>query len=681
MRQRSLAIALLGTILVLSLGACSSSPEQAPAARTITSVDLIDRKLLFGNPSRFQGRLSPDGAQMSFRAPLNGVMNLWVAPAGNIDAARPITRNTGRGIPSHFWALDSKSILYIEDQNGDENWHLYRIDLASGQTKDLTPYPGVRANFIAQSERHPGMAVIGMNDRDERWHDTYLVDIKTGKRTLLLENNGFSQVYVDNDLQVRLGTQQTQTGGANLFKVQGDAWIPFIEIPAEDIYTTSVVGFGADNKTFYMLDSRGRNFAALTRVNLASGESNDLILMENADISDVLIHPQTHEVIAVATNTHQQKWLHTDGRYARDIQILNDEARGDIEILATTLDGEQWIIHTGPSDGSPEYVVYDRDTQTLNRLFTTNPALEGLPLAPKENVVIKARDGRTLISYLTLPPGIDSISEGVPRLPLPMVLLVHGGPWARDTAGFDAEVQWLANRGYAVLQVNFRASTGFGKEHIIAGNREWAAAMHNDLLDAVDWAVNRRVADRDRVAIMGGSYGGYATLVGLTFTPEVFACGVDIVGPSNLSTLLASIPPYWEGRRRTLVAAIGDPDTPEGQALLAERSPLNRVEMISKPLLIAQGANDPRVKQAESDQIVEAMKEKGVPVTYVLFPDEGHGFQKPENAMAFNAVAESFLEACLGGRSQPMGGDLKASSIRVVEGAAQIKGLEQALVN
>lgn len=681
MKLSHLASAAILAIIALGLSACGSTPPEEPTPRPQISAELIDREVLFGNPSRFQGRLSPDGAQMSFRAPLDGVMNLWVAPAGNIDGARPITRNAGRGIPSHFWALDSKSILYIEDQNGDENWHLYRVDLSTGQTKDLTPYPGVRANFIAQSEQHPGKAVIGMNDRDERWHDVYLVDINTGTRSLLLENNGFAQVIVDNDLQVRLGVQQTQSGGANIFKYENDGWVPFQEIPMEDIYTTQVIGFNADNSGFYMLDSRGRNYAGLTRVNVASGESQDLILADNADINDVLIHPRTHEVIAVSTNIHQQKWQHIDGSYARDMQILNWEAKGDMNILATTLDGEQWVIHTGPSDGSPEYVVYDRDSQSLKKLFTTQPRLEGLPLEAKQHVTIRARDGRNLVSYLTLPPGVDSSGDGIPTVPQPMVLLVHGGPWARDTAGYDGTVQWLANRGYAVLQVNFRASTGFGKEHIIAGNRQWAAAMHNDLVDAVEWAVNRRVADNTRVAIMGASYGGYATLVGLTFTPNLFACGVDIVGPSNLNTLLASIPPYWEGMRRTLVAAVGDPDTPEGAALLAERSPINRVDKISKPLLIGQGANDPRVKQAESDQIVNAMKEKGVPVTYVLFPDEGHGFQKPENSMAFNAVAENFLEQCLGGRAQPIGSDFEGSSIRVVEGAREIKGVEEALVN
>ena len=667
---------------LLFLAACSSAPvEERPAPDPLAGVPLIDRDVLFGNPTRFQGRLSPDGEMMSFRAPLDGVMNIWVAPAGDINAAKPITRNTGRGIPAHFWALDSNSVLYIEDQNGDENWHLYRVDLASGQIKDLSPYPGVQANFMAQSEDHPGKAVIGMNDRDARWHDVYLVDLATGKRELLMQNDGYAALYVDNDLQVRLAMQQTQAGGADVFTLEEGSWEPLLEIPPEDYFTTNILGFNADNSGFYMVDSRGRNTAALTRVNATSGEAIDLALSSNADISDVLIHPRTHEVIAVAATIHQRQWEVQDGSYARDFQILQQEAKGDVQILATTLDGEKWVTYIGASDASPIYAVYDRASQTLQKLFETNERLEGLTLAPKQNVFIESRDGYRLVSYLTLPPGSDSDGDGRPTQPVPMVLLVHGGPWARDNGDYSATAQWLANRGYAVLQVNFRGSTGFGKAFTNAGNHEWAGKMHDDLIDAVAWATKRRVTRPEQVAIMGGSYGGYATLVGLTFTPETFACGVDIVGPSNLNTLLASIPPSWEGFRRTLIGAIGDPDTAEGKTLLDERSPINRVDAIQRPLLIGQGANDPRVKQAESDQIVGAMQAKNIPVTYVLFPDEGHGFQKPENAMAFNAVAESFLGECLGGRVQPIGEDFNNASIKVMAGADQVPGVADALIN
>lgn len=654
----------LAMSLALLITACAGTPDApAPQAR------LIDREALFGNPTRYQGRLSPDGTLMSFRAPLDGVMNLWVAPAGEIDAARPITHNSGSGIPAHFWALDSRRVLYIEDQGGDENWHIYRVDIDSGNILDLSPYAGVQAQFIAQSEAHPGRAVIGMNDRDPRWHDAYLVDLESGERELLARNEGFASLHVDNDLAVRLATRQTPEGGATVFARRGDDWESLLEIAPEDYFTSSIVGFSADNRHFYMVSSEGRDTAALVRVDAATGSREVMAAAGEADISDVLIHPRTHEVMAVAVNRHRRQWRPLDERYAADFQAIREAAGGDVQILATTLDGQQWITFIGRSDASPVYAVYDRDSRELRELFVTNTRLAGLPLVPKHDELIATRDGLELVSYLTLPPGTDPDSDGRPQRPVPLVLLVHGGPWARDTADYSGEVQWLANRGYAVLEVNFRGSTGFGKAFVNAGNHEWGGKMHNDLVDAVDWAIGQGVTRPDEVAIMGTSYGGYATLAGLAFTPETFACGVDIVGPSNLQTLLASIPPYWEGFKRTLVAAIGDPETEAGRALLSARSPLNHVEAIRRPLLIGQGANDPRVKQAESDQIVDAMRARDIPVTYILFPDEGHGFRKPENSMAFYAVAEQFLGRCLGGRTQPIGDDLEQSSAEILSGA------------
>lgn len=663
---------LITAAILLLMSACSSQTDSPSDA---TQPALIDRELLFGNPSRFQGRLSPDGKMMSFRAPLDGVMNLWVAPAGKIDLARPITRDNNRGIPSHFWTLDSASVLYIQDQNGDENWHLHRVDVRTGESLDLTPFPGVRAEVLAQSERHPGQIVLGMNDRDARWHDAYLVDTATGKRTLLAENQGFSAFLVDNELQVRLAQKQTEDGGAQLLARDGSGWREIATIPAEDVFSTEVLGFDDSNTGAYMLDSRGRDKAALTRLDISTGETTVMARSSNADISDVLLDPQTHAPVAAAAHRHQREWFALDPAYEADIAAMQQAADGDAAILASTLDGQRWTVFVSRSNRSPIYSVYDRNTRELQTLFETNPAIKGLPLAATRNVTIQSRDGFELVSYLTLPTGAPMRGELRPAQPHPLVLLVHGGPWARDTADYNGQVQWLANRGYAVLQVNFRGSTGFGKAFTSAGNYEWAGKMHNDLIDAVNWATERGIARRDRVAIMGGSYGGYATLVGLTFTPEVFACGVDIVGPSNLQTLIESIPPYWEGFRRTLIAAIGDPDTAPGQSLLRERSPLNRVDKIQRPLLIGQGANDPRVKQAESDQIVKAMQARNIPVTYVLYPDEGHGFQKPENNLSFHAVAESFLAQCLGGRRQPIGDDLQGSSLKIMAGADSVPGL------
>ena len=680
--------------LLLSLTACDSK-TQAPVstgqsepaqteiveATVVEQPPLIERTVLFGNPVRFQGRLSPDGTKMSFRAPVDGVMNIWVGDRGDFSSVKAITHDTGRGIPAHFWALDSQHVLYTQDQGGDENWHLYRVDLGSGVTLDLTPYEGVQAQMLAQSEKVPGVVIVGMNDRDPQWHDVYSVDLATGERTLLSENNGFAAIFVDNDLNVRLAAEPTPSGGQRILILDGNDWQPLFEIPFEDVQTTNILGFDEDNQGIYMLDSRSRDTAALVHMNLADQSSKTIAESDRVDIGSVLIDPRTHTPFAYALDLIRPEWHAISLEFKDVIARFNSQLSGGSQVLAQSLNNQYWTVYTDESDTSPVYKVFDASTGELSELFVTNPALNDLPLAKMHGVVIPSRDGQELVSYLTLPLESDADQDGVPEKPVPMVMLVHGGPWGRDTYGYSALVQWLANRGYAVLQVNFRSSTGFGKDFLNAGNRQWAGAMHDDLLDAKYWAVQKGITAADQVAIMGGSYGGYATLVGLTFTPDEFSCGVDIVGPSNLVTLLDSIPPYWESFRQVLAQAVGDPETEEGLSLLKERSPLTHVDQITKPLLIGQGANDPRVKQAESDQIVEVMAEKGIPVTYVLYPDEGHGFQKPENNLSFYAVAEAFLAECQGGRYQELGNDFENSSIQIPHGAEFVPGISGQLTD
>jgi dipeptidyl aminopeptidase/acylaminoacyl peptidase len=398
-----------------------------------------------------------------------------------------------------------------------------------------------------------------------------------------------------------------------------------------------------------------------------------------SDTSDFMIHPTEKNVQAVAFTYERKQWQVLDDAIADDLAYLRTVADGDVEVVSQTLDDRYWIICYIMDDGPVRYYLYDRDAQNAQFLFTGRKELEDAPLAKMHPVVIQSRDALNLVSYYTLPLGSDSNDDGVPDEPLPMVLYVHGGPWGRDGWGYNSIHQWLANRGYAVLSVNFRASTGFGKAFVNAGDREWGHKMHNDLIDAVDWAIERGIADAKRVAIMGGSYGGYATLVGLTFTPEKFACGVDIVGPSNLVTLLETVPPYWKPQIELFTTRVGDHRTEEGREFLKKCSPLTYADRICRPLLIGQGANDPRVKQAESGQIVQAMQEKSIPVTYVLYPDEGHGFARPENRMSFSAVAEAFLSKCLGGRFEPIGSDLEGSNITVPIGVELVPGLAGAL--
>jgi dipeptidyl aminopeptidase/acylaminoacyl peptidase len=453
----------------------------------------------------------------------------------------------------------------------------------------------------------------------------------------------------------------------------------FQTIPPDDNLTTNPVGFDKSGRTLYLEESRDRNTSALVALDTQTNQPKLLAEDARADVGTLIVSPIDGRVQAAAFDYDRRNWKVIDPKLEPDLAYLKTVVDGDLEVLSRSRNDQVWTVAYVVSDGPVRYYLYDRKKKAATFLFSNRPALDGVKLAKMHPVVIPARDGKSLVSYLSLPPASDAAGSGKPSAPLPLVLLVHGGPWARDNWGLNTMHQWLANRGYAVLSVNYRGSTGFGKAFVNAGDKEWAGKMHDDLLDAIGWATKNGVADEKRVAIMGGSYGGYATLVGLTFTPDVFACGVDIVGPSNLNTLLASIPPYWAPVLELFARRVGDPRTEEGKKLLEARSPLSRTAAIARPLLIGQGANDPRVKQAESDQIVSAMNGKHLPVTYVLFPDEGHGFARPENRIAFFAVAETFLAQHLGGVYQPIGGDFAGASIQVPNGADQVPGLAEAL--
>lgn len=640
---------------------------------------LIPRKILFGNPDKTQAQISPNGTKIGYLAPLNGVLNVWVCPSNNLDAARPVTKDTYRGIRFFVWAFTNDHILYIQDKAGEENWRIYSTNLESGEIMDLTPLEGVQARIERTSHKFPDQILISINDRVPQLHDLHLLNIVTGETRLVQKNEGFAAFITDDDFKVRFARRMTPDGGNDLLKPTKDGWTIFTRIGMEDSLTTDAIGFDKTGKILYMMDSRGRNNAALVALDTETEEARLLASDQKADLSDAIFHPTEKNAQAAAFTYERKRWQILDPTIEEDFARIRTIADGDFRVVSRTLDDSAWILAFLMDDSPMRYYLYDRERKEALFLFTDRKALEGFSLAKMNPVVIRSRDGLDLVSYFTLPVGSDSDGDGRPDKPLPLVLVVHGGPWGRDDWGFNPFHQWLANRGYAVLSVNFRASFGFGKAFTNAGNMEWGAKMHDDLIDAVDWAINEKIADPERVGIFGGSYGGYATLVGMTFTPDVFACGVDIVGPSNLVTLLETIPPYWQPEVELFVKRVGDHRSEEGRALLVKRSPLNYVDRIRRPLLIGHGANDPRVKQAESDQIVKAMQQKGIPVTYVLYPDEGHGFARPENRLSFNAVAESFLSTCLGGRYEPIDEDFKGSSITVPVGAEYIPGLAKAL--
>ncbi|NIL99359.1 MAG: alpha/beta fold hydrolase [Planctomycetales bacterium] len=662
------------------------------------AVPLIGREVFFGNPDKIAPDLSPDGTQVAFLAPRDGVLNIWLAPVADVGKARPLTDDRHRGIRSFFWAHTGRHILYSQDVDGDENWKIYCIDLQTNKIRNLTPdaegrgeqadptgQNRVRARVESVSHRRPDEILIGLNDRDPRYHDVYRVNILTGQKQLAQKNPGYRGFVIDEDYRIRFASKFQPDGSLAYYQpAEGTeqqveiAWRPFLQIPQEDNATTRFLGFDKSGQVLYLADSRQRDTAALVTLDLNSGEKKLIAADPRADVGAIKSHPTENTIQAVSFYYAKRERKFFDEEVQRDFQLASRQARGEMGIASWSNDDRQWIVADLLDNGPVRYFHFDRDTKQLRFLFVHRAALENLPLAHMHPLVITARDGLKLVSYLTLPVGSDPAGRGRPDQPLPMVLLVHGGPWARDSWGFDGEHQLWANRGYAVLSVNYRGSTGFGKNFQNIARRQWAGTMHDDLLDAVRWAVAEGIADREKIAITGGSYGGYATLVGLTFTPDVFACGVDIVGPSSLITLIEAIPPYWESFRQQLIERVGDIDTPAGRDELRRRSPLYHAQKIRRPLLIAQGKNDPRVKEAEAEQMVEAMQNNKIPVTYVLFTDEGHGLARPENRLAFYALTEAFLARHLGGRAEPIGSALEGSSLTVPVGVEEIPGLEAA---
>ena len=471
---------------------------------------LISRKILFGNPTHSYARISPDAARLAFLAPVDNVLNVWVTPAASPADARPVTRDRHRGIRAFAWAYTNRHILYTQDTDGDEDWHVYCVDLATDEIRDLTPIDKIAARIEGVSARVPEDVLVGINDRGEgQLHDVYRIHIGTGERTLVQENLGFASFAADDDYRVRFAVTVTADAGHLYLKPEAaNGWREWVRIEPEDAMTTHPAGFDKTAAHCYMLDSRGRDTSALKAVDLETGAEELLAETDLADIDGVLIHPKDKHVQAVSFTHSRRRWHVVDPEIQGDLDYLARLADGDIQVTSRSLDDRVWTVAFTMDTGPARFYLYDRTAREARFLFTSQPELEGLPLARMHPVIVRARDGLELVSYLSLPVPLDPEGRGRPERPLPMVLLVHGGPWARDDWGYDPMHQWLADRGYAVLSVNYRGSTGFGKDFINRANREWAAAMHDDLIDVVDWAVAEGIADRDRVAIMGGSYGG-----------------------------------------------------------------------------------------------------------------------------------------------------------------------------
>ncbi|HSG38225.1 MAG TPA: alpha/beta fold hydrolase, partial [Thermoanaerobaculia bacterium] len=602
-------------------------------------------------------QLSPDGKFIAFVKPLDGTRNVWVKRTEEpFEAARPVTADTKRPIPSYFWSEDGKFILFVQDQGGDENYNVYAVNPAAspaaGQkvpaARNLTDAKGVRAFIYAVPETDPDTIYVGLNDRDPAWHDLYKVKLSTGERTLLRKNTERLTGWVfDLKDQLRLATRSAENGDTEVLSVDGDG---FKKVYSCDVFEScGPVQFHKDGQRVYMMTNKGDvDLIRLVLFNPATGREElvEADPLNRVDLSSPLFSDRTDELVATVYFDDKMRVYFKDKALEADYELLKKKLPGKEIFFGSATEDERLFLVSAASDTEPgETYLFDRTNKKVTLQYRVREKLPRQDLAEMKPIRYKSSDGLEIPAYLTLP-------RGVPAKNLPLVLVPHGGPWSRDGWGYSSLPQFLANRGYAVLQPNFRSSTGYGKKFLNSGNNEWGQKMQDDLTWGVKHLVSEGIADPKRIGILGGSYGGYATLAGLAFTPDVYAAGVSIVGPSNLITLLDSIPPYWESIRKIFSERMGDPKTPEGKAQLERQSPLNSASKIKSPLLVIQGANDPRVKKAESDQIVVALRERGFPVEYIVAPDEGHGFSRPVNNMAMFAASEKFLAKHLGGRYQ-----------------------------
>jgi dipeptidyl aminopeptidase/acylaminoacyl peptidase len=634
-------------------------PPTAPGLAGAALPPLLDREVFFGDPAFNAAQISPDGRFITFRRAHRDVMNVWVKGVDEpFEAARPLTADR-RPVPGYFWSRDGRHVLYVQDRDGDENYHVYAVDLeaeADTETgvppaRDLTPVDGIRAQIFDVPKDAPGVLLVGINDRDAAWHDVYRVDIATGERTLVVENTGrFTGLVADDAGAIHLVSRTAEDGSTELLRVENGA-------VGEVVYTCTVtedcypVRLHPDGRRVYLVTNAGaRDLTELVLLDPAT-RVEELVERDpegEVDFGEATFSEATGELVLTSYEGDRTRLYPKTDAMRAALAFLEDELPdGELGVQSATADDRVLVVSVSRDVDPGAVYLYDRDAGTATFLYRGRPTLPTEHLAAMRPVRYRARDGRMIPAYLTLPPGVEPRS-------LPTVILPHGGPWARDTWGYNGFLQFLANRGYAVLDPNFRGSTGYGKDFLNAGNGQWGTgAMQHDISDGVQYLIEQGIADPARVGIMGGSYGGYAVLAGLTYTPELYAAGVDLFGPSNLLTLLETIPPYWAQIRQMFYERMGNPETAEGRAQLVAQSPLHVADRIRVPLLIFQGANDPRVKQAESDQIVIALRDRGYPVEYLVAPDEGHGIADETNRLAVFAAIERFLAAHLGGRYQP----------------------------
>jgi dipeptidyl aminopeptidase/acylaminoacyl peptidase len=650
--MKRLILCLICLFLSISAAAAQDKNSSGP-------VPLIDRDVIFGDPEIAAAQISPDGQYIAFVKPWKDTRNVYVkAVAEPFSAARLLTTETKRPVAGYFWTRDSKYILYAKDHDGDENFNVYAVDPAARpapgadapQSRDLTGLKGVRVLIYELPKSDPDAVFIGLNDRDKAWHDLYKLKISTGEKTLIRKNTDRITDWVfDLDGKLRLATRSADNGDTEFLRVDADK---FAKIYSCSVFETcQPLHFQKGNQRVYIETNKDANLISLALMDPAGGNTEivESDPLGKVDLGGALFSETTDELQETWYIADRAKLYFKDKAFGADNHWLEHRFPNyEIIVGSRTHDERYWIV-TAHSDTEPgQTVIFDRKTRTVTPQFRIWEKLPREQLAEMKSVTYKSSDGLEIPAYLTLP-------KGVPAKNLPTLVIPHGGPWGRDTWGYNTLAQFFANRGYAVLMPNFRGSTGYGRKFLDAGNLEWGRKMQDDLTWGVKYMIDEGIADPKRVGILGGSYGGYATLAGVTFTPDLYAAAVDIVGPSNLITLMDSIPPYWEAARKIFYARMGDPTTAQGKAMLMEESPLNSASKIKTPLLVAQGANDPRVNRREAEQIVIALRDRGFPVEYILAPDEGHGFARPINNLALFMASEVFLAKHLGGRYQEGG--------------------------
>ncbi|HXT62098.1 MAG TPA: alpha/beta fold hydrolase [Pyrinomonadaceae bacterium] len=644
----------LAAVLVCFGGILQSQVSAQPANGL---PPIIDRELFFGDPELSGAQISPDGKFIAFMKPFKGTRNIWVKRTEEpFDKAKPITNDTQRPIPGFFWSRDGKYILFVQDKAGDENYLVYAVNPADApgarqevpSARNLTDVKGVRAEIYAVPRTDPDAIYVGLNDRDKAWHDLYKVKISTGERTLVRQNTerivGWTFDLKD---QLRLASRSTDSGDTEILRVDDKG---FTKVYSCDVFEScGPVQYHKDGQRVYFTTNKGN--IDLVRLELFDPTTGKEEIVESdplnrVDFGDALFSEVTDDLILTSYDDERERLYWKDKSFEADYKLLQKQLPGkEIGLGSVTKDEKLWLIQASSDTEPGERYLFDRTTKKLTLQYRVRESLKRDYLAPMKAVRYKSSDGLEIPAYLTLPKGVAPKN-------LPLIVFPHGGPWARDSWGYETFAQFWANRGYAVLQPNFRGSTGYGKKFLDAGNKQWGDKMQDDITWGVKYLVGEGIADPKRIGIMGGSYGGYATLAGVTFTPDVYAAAVDYVGPSNLTTLLESIPAYWEAFRVVFYKRMGDPATAEGKAQLDRQSPLFSANKIKTPLLVVQGANDPRVNKREADQIVIALRDRGFPVEYIVAPDEGHGFARPENNLAMFAAAEKFMAKFLGGRYQ-----------------------------